>query len=127
MRRKHAILQTIEILAVDGWDEFARRETEEDAGGEVVFADSVSELEILVEHGAEGEWDGLYLLVWYLKERKGDVSEGITLRYMCEVGGGGGESEGIAVRGWVSFNSKRMPPIHISTQSSRNRYRRQTW
>lgn len=40
---------------------------------------------------------------------------------MCEVGGGAGESEGVEVRSWVSFNSKRMPPTHIRTQSSQNR------
>ena len=39
--------------------EFASCETEEDAWGEVVRADAVAELEVLVEHQAEGQRDGL--------------------------------------------------------------------
>lgn len=40
-------------------DGLAGHETEEDAGGEVVFADAGAELEVLLEHGWEGEGDGL--------------------------------------------------------------------
>lgn len=61
-RRQHAILQAIEAFAVDGRDEAAGGEAEEDAGGEVVFADAVAELEVLVEHGAKGEGDRLWVL-----------------------------------------------------------------
>ena len=32
-------------------------ETENDARGEIVFAKSVAELEVLVEHCAEGKWN----------------------------------------------------------------------
>ena len=38
---------------MDGRDEFSCRETEEDTRGEVVLADAVAELEVLVEHCAE--------------------------------------------------------------------------
>lgn len=44
---------------MDGRDEAAGGEAEDHAGGEVVFADAVAQLEVLVEHGAEGEGDGL--------------------------------------------------------------------
>ncbi len=44
---------------MDGRDEAAGGEAEEDAGGKVVFAEAVAELEVLVEHGAQGEGDGL--------------------------------------------------------------------
>lgn len=45
---------------MDGGHEAAGGETEDDAGGEVMFADAVGELEVLVEHCAEGERDGLF-------------------------------------------------------------------
>lgn len=48
---------------MDGRDEAAGDEAEDHAGGEVVFADTVGELEVLVEHGAEGEGDGLLGIV----------------------------------------------------------------
>jgi hypothetical protein len=44
---------------VDRGHEFACCETQEHARRDVVFADAVAELEILVEHGAEGKGDGL--------------------------------------------------------------------
>lgn len=40
-------------------DEATGDEAENDAGREVVFADAVGQLEVLVEHGAEGEGNGL--------------------------------------------------------------------
>ena len=45
---------------MDGREELARHEAEDDAGGEVVLVDPVAELEVLVEHGPQGEGDGLY-------------------------------------------------------------------
>lgn len=45
---------------MNGRDEATGGKAEEDARGEVVFAEAVAELEILVEHGAEGEGDGLF-------------------------------------------------------------------
>lgn len=40
---------------MDGRYEFACHETEEDPRREIVLADTVAELEVLVEHCAEGE------------------------------------------------------------------------
>ena len=37
---------------MDGREELARHEAQDDAGGEVVLVDPVAELEVLVEHGA---------------------------------------------------------------------------
>jgi hypothetical protein len=58
-RRQHAVLEGIKVFAVDRGHEFACCETQEHARRDVVFADAVAELEILVEHGAEGKGDGL--------------------------------------------------------------------
>jgi hypothetical protein len=44
---------------MDRWHEFADCKTRKDAGGEVVVADAMSELEVLVKHGAKGERDRL--------------------------------------------------------------------
>ena len=63
-RGEHGVLQAVEILAVDGRHEFAGCEAFEDARWKVVFADAGAELEVLVEHDAEGERDGLSALVW---------------------------------------------------------------
>ena len=51
---------------MDGREELARHEAEDDAGGEVVLVDPVAELEVLVEHGPQGERDGLYMLRSYI-------------------------------------------------------------
>ena len=50
---QHAILQAIEAFAVDGGHEAAGDETENDSGREVVFAESVAELEVLIERCTE--------------------------------------------------------------------------
>ena len=57
--RQHAVLQAVEVLAVNGRNELARNQAEEDARGEVVLADALGHLKILVEHGVEGKGDGL--------------------------------------------------------------------
>ena len=44
---------------MDRGDEAASDEAENDAGSKVVFSESVAELEVLVEHGAEGEGNRL--------------------------------------------------------------------
>jgi hypothetical protein len=59
---QHAVLQTIQILSVDRRYEFACHETEENSWREIVLADTVAELEVLVEHCAEGEGDRLLYL-----------------------------------------------------------------
>ncbi len=60
---KHAVLQAVQIPAVNRWHEAAGCQAQDDAGRKVMFADAVAELEVLVEHGAEGERDGLCTLV----------------------------------------------------------------
>ena len=59
LRRQHAVLEAVEALAVDRREELARHQAQDDAGGEVVLVDPVAELEVLVEHGPQGERDGL--------------------------------------------------------------------
>ena len=44
---------------MDGRNEASGGQTKHDAGGEVVFADAVTKLEVLIEHGSKGERDGL--------------------------------------------------------------------
>jgi hypothetical protein len=56
---EHAVLKTVKDSTVDGRDETAGDEAEDDARGEIVFSEAVTELEVLVEHGAEGEGYGL--------------------------------------------------------------------
>lgn len=58
-RRKHAILQTIQILSIDRWHELAHQETEQYPRSQIVFSNAVRHLKVLVEHGAEGQRDGL--------------------------------------------------------------------
>lgn len=53
-RWQHAVLKAIQIFAVDRRHEFACHEAEEDFEGEVVFSEAAAELEVLVEHSAEG-------------------------------------------------------------------------
>lgn len=56
---QHTVLQAVQVLAVDGRHEAPRDEAEEDTGRDVVFADAVAELAVLVEHVPEAEGDGL--------------------------------------------------------------------
>ena len=58
-RRQHAVLQAVEAPPMNGREELARHQAQYDAGREVVLVDAVAELEVLVEHGAQGERDGL--------------------------------------------------------------------
>ena len=44
---------------MNGREELTGHQAEDDAGGEIVLVDPVAELEVLVEHGAQGERDGL--------------------------------------------------------------------
>jgi hypothetical protein len=53
--RKHAILQAVKVFAVNWRDKFAGCKAEKHAGREIVFADTVAKLEVLVEHGSECE------------------------------------------------------------------------
>lgn len=54
-RGEHAVLQRVEGLPVDRRHEAAGDEAEEHAGGEVVLADAVAHLEVLVEHSRESK------------------------------------------------------------------------
>lgn len=54
LRGEHAVLETVQILAVDGRNEFTGQQAQDDTRREVVLADAGAELEVLVEHGAEG-------------------------------------------------------------------------
>lgn len=58
--RQHAVLQAVQVFAVDGWHKFARQEAQEHAGREVVLADACGHLEVLVKHSTEGKGDRLY-------------------------------------------------------------------
>jgi hypothetical protein len=58
--REHAVLHTVEVSTVYGRHELAGDEAQNYAQGEVVFAQPVAELEVLVEHGAEREGNGLF-------------------------------------------------------------------
>ena len=117
--REHAILQAIKTLPMNWGQELSGREAKQDAQGKVVFADTMGELEILVEHGAEGERDGLDIHPFSRIPTKGSRfsnkrvhahGDGLTLSIIYEVGGtasGPGvckETEG------VSRSSKQMPP-----------------
>ena len=59
LRGQHAVLEAVEALAVDRRQELTCDEAQNDAGREVMFVDTVSELEVLIEHGAQRERDGL--------------------------------------------------------------------
>ena len=93
---------------MDWWYEFASCETKKHAWRKVVLADAVTELEILVEHGAEGEGDRLGDI--RLRGRHDAAEWTHTLRYMYEVGGGICTSGERLASSWVSRSSKRMPP-----------------
>ena len=41
-------------------EELTRHQAQDDAGGEIVLVDAVAELEVLIEHGPQGERNGLY-------------------------------------------------------------------
>jgi len=71
-----------------------------------MFANAVAELEVLVEHCAERERDGLRNV--RIVNFGGDSSP--TLRNMYEVGGGTGALGEGPENCWVSRSSKRMPP-----------------
>lgn len=59
---------------MDGRDKFPGCEAEEDTWGEVVFANAVAELEVLVEHGAEGQGNGLEWLLVKVREENSEVA-----------------------------------------------------
>lgn len=61
--RQHTILHAVQIAAMDRRYKTAGDKAEYDARGEVVFAKALAELEVLVEHCAEREGDGLVRLV----------------------------------------------------------------
>jgi len=44
---------------MDRWQELSRRKAEQDTRREVVLADAVGKLKILIEHGPEGKRYGL--------------------------------------------------------------------
>lgn len=69
---------------MDGRDEAAGDEAEDYAGSEVVFSEAVAQLEVLVEHGAEGEGDGLEscLVNFMCAARKVKLFVGHTSRWM---------------------------------------------
>ena len=48
--------------------EFAGCETEKDAWRDIMFADAVAELKVLVEHRAEGQGDGLAFISEFKKQ-----------------------------------------------------------
>lgn len=62
-RGEHAVLQTVEVLAVDWRYEFASGKTQKDAWRQIVLADTIAELEVLVEHSTECKRDGLKVYV----------------------------------------------------------------
>ena len=60
LRGQHAVLEAVEALAVDGREELAGEEAEDDAGREVVLVDPMTQLEILVEYGSQRQRDRLH-------------------------------------------------------------------
>lgn len=60
---------------MDRREELARDEAQNDAGGKIVLLDTVSELEVLVEHGAQREGDRLHTV--YLSAAHFAVSQGL--------------------------------------------------
>jgi hypothetical protein len=67
MRRKHAILHTVQITAVDGRHKTASEEAEYHARRKIVLPETMTELEVLVKHGAEREWNRLFLSDLFLQ------------------------------------------------------------
>jgi hypothetical protein len=56
---QHAVLQTVQGPAMYRRHEFPRRQAQKDTGRKVVFPYAAAELEVGVEHGAQGQWDRL--------------------------------------------------------------------
>jgi len=83
-------LQAVKVLAVDGWHEFACCETGEHMRRKVVLANAVAELEVLVEHYRKCEGNGLGACQSAIEAELNGKDGLRTLRYMYEVGGGGG-------------------------------------
>ena len=63
LSRQHTVLKTVKILPVDRWHKSARDQAEEDSRRKVMLPDAVAELEILVEHCTEWEWNRLGIYV----------------------------------------------------------------
>jgi hypothetical protein len=59
MRREHAVLHTVQITPVDGRNKTASEEAEYHARRKIVLPKTMTELEVLVKHGAEREWNRL--------------------------------------------------------------------
>ena len=57
--REHAVLETVQVLAVKRGHQLAGQQTKEDPGREVVLADPLAKLKVLIEDGLEGERSGL--------------------------------------------------------------------
>lgn len=53
--REHAVLHAVEDPAVNGWYEAARHQAQDNARVEVVLAQAVCQLKVLIKHGTEGE------------------------------------------------------------------------
>lgn len=53
--REHAVLHAVEDAAVNGRHKTTRHQAEDDAGVEVMLAQTVRQLKVLIKHGAEGE------------------------------------------------------------------------
>lgn len=57
---QHAVLHAVQVAAVDRGHEAAGDQAQDDTGREIVFPETVSKLEVLVEHGSEREGNRLY-------------------------------------------------------------------
>src|SRR5438034_11022768 len=63
LRWQHAVLQAVEVLAVNRRHESTSCEIEDHARRKIVFADTMAKLEVLVKHGSEGERDRLGVVI----------------------------------------------------------------
>lgn len=86
-------------------DKFAGYKAEKYAWREVVFADAMTKVEVIVEHSTKRERYRLCMLD-LTKSGGGSIC---TFRYMYDVGGVIVPGEINAID-WVSRSSKRMPP-----------------
>jgi hypothetical protein len=59
MRREHAVLHTVQVTAVDGRHKTASEEAEYHARRKIVLPKTMTELEVLVKHSPEREWNRL--------------------------------------------------------------------
>jgi hypothetical protein len=59
MRREHAVLHTVQVTAVDGRHKTASKEAEYHARRKIVLPKTMTELEVLVKHSPEREWNRL--------------------------------------------------------------------